>query len=64
MCWPQPDQVILLQVEQLTGEHMGSSYRNVYLVLVYTLGGIGGKLSLYLSQAIPSLSRSLLAFFL
>jgi hypothetical protein len=23
--------VILLQVEQLAGEHMGSSYRNVYL---------------------------------
>jgi hypothetical protein len=35
--------VILLQVEQLAGEHMGSSFRNVYLGQVYTLGGIRGK---------------------
>jgi hypothetical protein len=25
MCSPQPDQVILLQVEQLTGEHIRTS---------------------------------------
>ena len=44
MCSPQPDQVTFPQDEQVTGEHIGASWKlNIYLILANALGGIKKK---------------------